>query len=315
MLLAYVLFALGSPAVKFLVTKGGQFGLAHPHAISFCNVLFVGNVCAALLIALFFGGPTILKTLFTLPSKTKVMLLGSVVLATIYPALLFDALETTTVTNLVLLSRFEAVLYGIAAAFIFKLGLSRQQIAGYVVIAAGILLLVLVGNDFQLNKGDKLVLLAGLFFTAEVLLAKRILLTCPPQALTFCRVLGSAFLFFWIAMKLFGPQHFMEAFEGELWAVMTAYALVIVVLANLLYYKALPDCNPDFLTKLALLSPVLTILFAYALLGERPGITQSLAGLVILAGMAVANWNISTDTPPMENAFAATRTSANPLAR
>ena len=290
MILAYALFALGSPAVKYLVTQGGELGLSHPEAISFCNVLFVGNLCAGLILLAVFGGRTILEGLKTSGLGLSAV---SVLLATLYPALLFSALERTTVTNVVLLSRFEAVLYALATSVFLGARFGRRQVAGYVIIAAGIGGLVLVGNGFRLSQGDALVLVGGAVFTADVLLAKRVLRTVAVESFTFLRSLVSAILFFGIALQMFGPHHFMDAFQGELWGVMTFYAAVIVVLANLIYYRALPSCEPDFLTKLALASPLMTIVFAFMLLGEKPDLTQVSAGLVILLGMLVAQARVA----------------------
>ncbi len=41
------LFALASPLIKWLMTQGARDGLVQVDAISFCNVLFVGNLMAS----------------------------------------------------------------------------------------------------------------------------------------------------------------------------------------------------------------------------------------------------------------------------
>ena len=53
--LGTILFALGPAVLKLLTTMGGRFGIEKPGAISFCNVLFVGNFCAGLITLLVYG--------------------------------------------------------------------------------------------------------------------------------------------------------------------------------------------------------------------------------------------------------------------
>ena len=94
LLLAIALFALASPLVKWLSIRGGEFGLVKANAISFCNVLFLANLCAGLLTFIWsrreispaFGG---------LDRRGVAMLAISVVLAAVIPALLFTAIANT----------------------------------------------------------------------------------------------------------------------------------------------------------------------------------------------------------------------------
>ena len=55
LVLALTLFALSTPVLRWLIMNGGALGLKSPGAISFCNVLFVGNLCAGLSVAAIFG--------------------------------------------------------------------------------------------------------------------------------------------------------------------------------------------------------------------------------------------------------------------
>lgn len=298
MILAYALFALGSPAVKFLVERGGKYGLSHPNAISFCNVLFVGNLCAGLLLLVRFGPRTIAADIRSVRGNSLLLTI-SLFFAALYPALLFTALETTTVTNLVLLSRSEAVLYALSTAVFLGTRYTRREVAGYSMIAFGIALLALLTSNFHLMKGDGLILIAGAVFSVDVVLSKKLLENMRSSAFTFIRTAGSAIIFAAIAVKLYGVEHFADAFGAELWIVMLVYAGLIVVLANLIFYRELPRSSPPYLAKLALASPAFSILFAFVLLGEVPDMTQIAAGLVILVGLAVATLKLPTSRPTL----------------
>ena len=286
MILAFLLFALGSPVVKFLVQRGGELGISHPGSISFCNVLFVGNLCASALLLLYFKPGHLWREI----KRTKHVgyLAISLLFATIAPAILFTALKTTSVTNLVLLSRFEVIVYAILAFYFLGINYETRQIYGFIFMGIGILSLVLVTNTFRVVTGDWLVLFASVLFSIDTMISKTVLTDMKPEVLTFLRTFTSSILFFFIGLKMFGTKHFTDAFQGELWEIMMVYSLVLVVLANLLYYYALPKCSIGYLTNLALLSPIMSIGFAFLLLEERPGLTHLSAGIIIFLGFAIS---------------------------
>jgi predicted PurR-regulated permease PerM len=58
-IIALICFALASPVVKLLSERGGELG----NAISFCNLLFIGNFCAGIMVLVSFGAKGILNEL------------------------------------------------------------------------------------------------------------------------------------------------------------------------------------------------------------------------------------------------------------
>ncbi len=110
LILAIILAALATPIVKWLVMHGGKLGLSNINAISFCNILFVGNLCSGLVVLVYFGWKDIWRQLRELTAKTGLLLMGNLLIGTVLaPIFLYIALETTMVTNLVLLTRIEFV--------------------------------------------------------------------------------------------------------------------------------------------------------------------------------------------------------------
>ena len=76
--LGTILFALGPALIKLLTLMGGRFGLQNPGAVSFCNVLFVGNFCAGLVTLAAYGRRSLLSELRALPHRTQgALLLGA----------------------------------------------------------------------------------------------------------------------------------------------------------------------------------------------------------------------------------------------
>ena len=91
------------------------------------------------------------------------LMLGATV-STLYPALIFSALERTSVINLVLLSRFNGIVFIAFAYFFFQATIRRADVVGYAVIAVGVAILVIINNGgLTLKSGELLVLVATVF--------------------------------------------------------------------------------------------------------------------------------------------------------
>ena len=144
LILSLALFAAGNSIVKWLIREGGKFGLTAPGAISFCNVLFVGNICGAIF-ALLLGGPrSILRELRGTSWHVRRHLLLDILLGVTIASLLFTALGNTMVTNLILLSRIEPVAFAIFSVLLFKSKVTQRQWLGFALIIGASLGLVLV---------------------------------------------------------------------------------------------------------------------------------------------------------------------------
>jgi drug/metabolite transporter (DMT)-like permease len=283
--LGTVLFALGPAILKLLTTKGGTLGLENPGAISFCNVLFVGNFSAGLVVLATYGARSLFEELAGLHRHTKLALMGAAIVSTIYPALLFTALEQTSVINVVLLSRFNGIVLVVLSSMFVGVTVRRSEILGYGIIGMAVIALVVVGNGGRgIRTGDALVLIATVFFALTEFLSRAVLRGCSIEAYVFFRNFTSALIFFGIAVYLFGFGHFAEAFSGELWILMIVYAGLAVVLAQLSWLKATSVLPVQTVANAQLVNPAFSIAFAYLLLGETPTLAEWVVVAVIVAG-------------------------------
>ena len=117
--------------IAFLIAKGSELsgGVAQP--ISFCNILFVGNLCAALVVGFWFGFGNIAGDLKAMKPKALIGLLLNGCLATLLATLIFIGLQYTTVTNAVLLGRLGPVLFALAGALILGKQIKRLEWFGF----------------------------------------------------------------------------------------------------------------------------------------------------------------------------------------
>ena len=291
MLIASRALSASRPAlIAFLITKGSELsgGIAEP--ISFCNILFVGNLCAALVVGFWFGFGNIARDLTAMKPKALIGLLINGCLATLLASLIFTGLQYTTVTNAVLLGRLGPVLFALAGALILGKQIKRLEWFGFSLIAVGVVAIALKSSDFQINQGDLLILLSTLVFAASSLVNKLMVAKAATlPVVVFSRNFLSSILFFIIAMRLFGPEHFGDAFAGQLWIIMSIYALIVIVLAQLLWYAAIGDLDSRTIGRLTVLSPIFGVTYAFLLNGERPSGIQLATLIVIILGVLISS--------------------------
>ncbi len=305
--LGITVLALSSALVKWLIENGGSLGVDEPAAISFCNVLFVGNLLGGLVVSVLFRPTSIWKDLRRTTPRAQGLLIVNIALAVAIPMLLFTALQGTTVTNVVLIGRFESVAYALLSFLFASALLTRIQMAGYAVILLGVSALVWIQGMGKLMEGDYLVAIASVLQAVAALLVRRLLNHVELGTFVFVRNFFSALAFFVVAIVLYGAEHFADAFRGDLWVVMTVYAVIVVVLGQLAWYHGLTRVPPGTVANLSMLSPFLGILFAYLLLGEVPATAQWIGGGIILLGLLIirAGARKPLEAPaPAENSLA-----------
>jgi len=306
MLIASRALAASRPSlIAFLLAHGPALSGGIANSISFCNILFVGNMCAAIVVGAWFGLGNIIDELKALSLKSILGLAINGILATALSTLIFLGLRETSVTNAVLLGRFGPVLYALLGAIAFKKKIAAWEWFGFSLITFGILAIVLKTNEFQINRGDLLILASTIVFAVSALLSKLLLSKIAAVGLiVFFRNLLSSAIFFVIAMQLFGPHHFGDAFAGQLWIFMTIYALILIVFAQYLWYSSLNKLDSRTVGRLTVLSPVFGVSYAFILNGERPSSIQLSAFVVIMLGVVITTFQkmkVASDELEMMN--------------
>ena len=291
MLIASRALSASRPAlISLLITSGATLsgGVAHP--ISFCNVLFIGNFSAALLVGFWFGFGTIWTDFTSLKTGVKVGLILNGTLATLLSALIFLGLQETTVTNAVLLGRLGPVLFAIAGALVLGKRIRRLEWVGFSMIAVGVVAIALRTSNFQPNRGDLLILLSTIVFAVSALINQVMVASAPTlHVVVFSRNLLSSVIFFFIALRLFGPHHFTDAFSGQLWIIMAIYSLVVIVFAQFLWYASVNYLDSRVIGRLTVLSPIFGVTYAFLINGEQPTPIQLATLTVIIIGVLIAS--------------------------
>ncbi len=289
LVVSIVLFSLGAPLVKWLIQNGASIGLNGRHAISFCNILFVGNLSASLIVLLFFGVGTVMRGLRNTTWKTRYLLLGCGLLALFSPALLVLALQHTSATNVVLLSRLGPVFYAIVGAILSRRSLAVGEWIGYGFIMLSLGAVTIIGEGGVPNFGDLLIVLAGVCYCISAIANRHGLAQAGTPAFIFSRNFIAAIAFGFIAVVQFGWYHFADLIHPQLWLVLFVYALVAIALAQLAWFFALERVSSSTVGSMSVISPATGLLFAWLLVHERPEVQQWLALGLLLIGIGIAN--------------------------
>jgi drug/metabolite transporter (DMT)-like permease len=284
------LAALRPALIAFLVANGTRLSGGIETPISFCNVLFVGNLCAAIFVGFWFGFKDIIEDLKTLNARIILGLFINGCLASLLSALIFIGLGFTTVINAVLLGTLGPVFFALSGTILLRKKITSSQWFGFSLIIVGVLTIVLKSNMYQINQGDLLIIASAVVYAISALIGKLFLAKdCSLKVVVFSRNLVSSVIFFIIATILFGPNHFGEVFSGQLWIIMSIYALIVIVFAQFLWYAALNKLDSQTVGRWTVLSPIFGVLYAFILNGERPSSLRITAFAVIAVGVFISS--------------------------
>jgi drug/metabolite transporter (DMT)-like permease len=298
LLLAILIFAAANSVIRQLTVLGAQNLIDGRNPISFCNVLFVGNLCALLVLLPLFGHQWNARNLKQLSKENWLSLIAVTILGgTLSPALTFSALSLTTVNNVVLVGRLEPPLILALSVWLLRERVNLWVVAGAVVSFVGVVLTVLLqkpsenmvnmGGGFQIGQGELLAAIAAICLAVSTIISRKSLRQVPLGIFSIFRMAVGAIVFFVAAIALYGPIHFMDVFSPFLWQWMLVYGAIVIVAGQLCWYAGLKNTSAAEVSLASSFSPIAGILAAFLILGEVPTPAQYIGGGVILVGIVL----------------------------
>lgn len=296
--LAIAIFGASGAVTRRLSQLGADHYMDGRNPISLCNVLFVGNLCALVVLLLLYGHEGRWRNLRRLTGRDWGVLLAIAALAgAIAPGLIFDALARTQLNNIILIGRLEPPL--VLALSVWFLGerVNAWLVSGAIVSLVGVVATVLFqalweGMDPQvlgnLGLGELFVALAAIAAASATILIK----TQPAYVtLGLSSIVRTAFgtlVFAALALIFYGTHHFRDAFSPFLWRWMLLYGTVIVVVGQSFWFTGLRRSSVAQASLVSSFTPVAGLLAAYWVLGEAPTAAQYLGGSLIIAGLVLS---------------------------
>jgi drug/metabolite transporter (DMT)-like permease len=161
-----------------------------------------------------------------------------------------------------------------------------RHIAALLGSFAGVALL-LRGSQFQLNPAIGLAIAAAVIYTVYLLVGDRLLVGLPPLGASAVTMSGTAVTFATLALA---TGHLHPPASPQAWAVVLAIAIVPSMLAITLLLAALPRIGGGPTAILGGLEPVVTVILAAAILGDRLSPLQVAGGVLVLVSVVFVQW-------------------------
>ena len=294
--IAVLIFGAANAITRQLTELGAQNQVDGRNPISFCNVLFVGNICALLLLIAIYRRQLNINNFKQIsPQNWLSMSIVAILSGAVAPGLIFEALSRTMVTNVVLVGRIETPLALVFSILLLRARVNTWTIIGAIVSLLGVAITVLLqamwedmmspGNFISVGVGEIMTAIAALGLAIATIVSQAKLQQIPLGIFSVFRTGIATVFFFGSAMYLFGAGHFMDVFSPFLWQWMLIYAAVIVVLGQLAWFNGLKNSTPSDVSLVSSFTPVAGILAAYLILGEAPSIAQYIGGSIVLFGI------------------------------
>ncbi|ESA32099.1 membrane protein [Leptolyngbya sp. Heron Island J] len=294
LLLAIAIFGAANAVTRKLTELGEMYLIDGRNPISFCNVLFVGNLCALILLAITYGREWRQPALQQIKwqdwlSMSVVAILG----AAIVPTLIFTALAITPVNNVILISQIDTPLVLALSVWVLGDRVNKWVVAGAVVSFIGVALTVLIqppGTEMismstAIGQGAVLTLIAAVIKAIANLISKISLREIPLGIFSVFRMFVGTVFFFGATIVLYGSEHFMDVGSKFLWQWMLFYAAIIVVAGQSFWFNGLKRSTASEVSFATAFNPIVGILSAFILLSEVPTLGQYIGGVVILGGI------------------------------
>ncbi|MEM9922654.1 MAG: DMT family transporter [Cyanobacteria bacterium P01_D01_bin.50] len=310
--IAVMIFGAANAITKRLTEIGAENFMDGRNPISFCNVLFVGNACAALVLILINGRQLHPRYWQHFTKQDWLSLIGvSILSGAIATGLTFEALARTQATNVVLISRLEPPLV-LALSFLF-LGerVNILQVIGAVTSFSGICIIVILQVLFEnmmtvegfinIGLGEVLTAMSAVTSAVATILSKKSLEKISPGFYSIFRTVLGGIIFFFTALFLYGGNHFTDVFSPFLWKWMLLYGAVIVALGHSFWFIGLEGSSSSKISLASSFVPIAGIVAAFFILEEVPTVAQYVGGSIVLIGIFISQMGIRKEKKRQKN--------------
>ena len=287
-----LIFAASNSVVLLLNQLGAMQLIDGRNAISFCNLLFVGNLCAFVVLSAIFWKSRTRKNLSALGALDWFNLVIVAALSgALAPTLIFFALQQTTVTNVLLMGRIEPPLMLLCSALFFKEKMDRWAVIGTIVAIIGGLVvfgLQYKNDPMAFGFGEIYAGLAAIIWVVVTLISVQYLHSVPLGIFSIMRTAIGTLVFAAIVVSLFGTVHFQDAFSPFVWKWMLVYGGIIIVVGQLCWYKGIAMTSTAQVSLANSFTPAAGVIIAVIFLGETPNEAILIGGAIIIIGIAIA---------------------------
>jgi drug/metabolite transporter (DMT)-like permease len=304
--LAIPIFGSASALTRKITEIGAEHFVDGHNPISYCNVLFTGNLCALLVLVAIHRHQWNRNTWKQISGQEWMGLaIVAILSGALAPGLIFQALSLTPVTNVLLLGRLEPPLSMALSIWLLRERLNRWEVLGSIVAFTGVVLTIVLQTDrshmasvsgLQVGAGELMAVAGAICLSIATIVAKKYLTQVPLGIHNTVRTGLGTIVYFWLALSMYGAEHFMGVLSPFLWQWMLLYGTVIVVIGQSLWSAGLRNSSIATASLVSSFAPIVGILAAYLILGEVPTSTQYIGGMVISIGLFLGRVGMKAKT-------------------
>jgi drug/metabolite transporter (DMT)-like permease len=304
--LAVPIFGASSAITRKITEIGAENFIGDENPISLCNVLFVGNLCALLVLVPLHRQQWNRPTLSQISGREWFgLVVVSVLSSALAPGFIFQALALIPVTNVVLLGRLEPPLTLALSIWLLRERVNRWEFMGAIVAFIGVVLTIVLqparanmmpAAGLQIGLGELLAILGAISLSIATIFGKQRLGRVPLGIYNTMRTAVGTIVFFFVALSLYGSDHFTGVLSPFLWKWMLLYGAIIVVVGQSCWNAGLRASSVATASIVGSFTPIVGIIAAYLILGEVPTNAQYIGGGVILLGLFFSQVGIKYQT-------------------
>jgi O-acetylserine/cysteine efflux transporter len=262
---------------------GTGFTIAKPAVAHFPPLFMMLMVYGGIAVALSFSHPQRLKTTWTS------ILLFSAFAVTIQGALLFWGLRGVSATAANLILQIQVPMAVLLDWLIMKERLDLRKSIGTLLAIGGVAIVIGLPEQPPALVPAMMIVVSAFCWALGQVLARKLSLDGGTGLLK-ANAYGSVPQLLLATLLIERGQIESITSAGLLeWSMLAFVAVVGFYLAYLSWFSLLKQCRMDEVAPFILLMPVVGIVTAYFVLGERISLAQILGGVVILGGLAVVS--------------------------
>ena len=194
----------------------------------------------------------------------------------------FIALRSLPASLVVLIAYIYPSLVVVAGWLFLRRAVSAWHLVALAASFAGVALLVGGGARFELGWALVLALASPTIYTGYILIGERVMSSVPVVAASAVIMTGAALAF--CVLAAFNSQLALPRTPAG-WAVSVGIALFPTMLAISLFLAGLPRIGAARSALLSTWEPVVTVLLAVLILGDRLSIVQVFGGVLVLVAV------------------------------
>lgn len=195
----------------------------------------------------------------------------------------FTALQSLTASLVVLIVYIYPSLVVIAGWLFLRRSVSRWHVVALAVSFAGLVLLV-GGAQLRIAWGLVFAIAAPIIYTAYILFSEKVMSRVPAIGASAVIMSGAGIAFALIA-GIRGQFDIPPSTDG--WLVVLSLAVVPTMIAISTFLAGLPRVGAARASLLSTWEPVVTVVLAVILFGDRFSIVQAVGGVLILAAVVM----------------------------